>query len=112
MININTALMLTLDGSANADERTAVATYIADLRQQLAHMTQWRDSAIRDGNEARAEAADLRRQLAECRARLAQPDAARTADAYDYPPTETIRVVERRRPGPLIADDDFDYQPE
>jgi chromosome segregation ATPase len=43
----------------------------ATLLRQLAHMTQWRDSALVDGNEARAEAADLRRQLAEARAQLA-----------------------------------------
>ena len=44
---------------------------------------------------AHEEAADLRRQSAECRAQLA----------------DSIRVVERRRPDILIAADDFDYQP-
>lgn len=57
-------------------QRDAAQTEAADLRRQLAtkdealdrmtrgyaHMTQWRDSAIVDGNAARAEAADLRRE--------------------------------------------------
>lgn len=46
----------------------ALLVEVDALRRQLAHMTQWRDSAIVDGNEARAEAAALRRQLAECQA--------------------------------------------
>ena len=54
-------------------ERDAARAELADLRRQLAHMTQWRDSAIVDGNEARAEASKLRRQLDEAQAgRLAE----------------------------------------
>ena len=36
------------------------------LRRQLEYANRWRESAILDANEARSEAADLRRQLAEC----------------------------------------------
>ena len=68
-------------------EQARLLDEVDTLRRQLAHMTTWRDSAIIDGNAARAEAAELRRRLAEAEARLAQPAAARTADAEDYPPT-------------------------
>lgn len=65
-----------------------------DLREQLAAIDDPLDYAALAA-ELATENTDLRRQLAECQAKLA----------------DSIRIVERRRPGPLIADDDFDHQP-
>lgn len=44
---------------------------VADLRRQLEHANRWRDNEILAANEARADAADLRRQLAETQAEIA-----------------------------------------
>ena len=57
-----------------AAARQAVPELLAEaaaLRRQLEHANRWRDVAIVEANEARAEAADLRRQLAEVQAEIA-----------------------------------------
>ena len=60
------------------DERDAAEKEAADLRAKYADL--WR-TAEQDA----LELIDLRRQLEEAQAQLAQRDAARTADAEDYP---------------------------
>ena len=53
------------------------------------------DRLIAERDSARAEVAELRRQLTEAQAQL----------------TDSVRIVERKRGDLLIAPDDFDYQP-
>lgn len=60
--------------AAGADDPTSpesILDALASLRRQAEHANRWRDNEILAANEARADAADLRRQLAEVQAEIA-----------------------------------------
>ena len=66
--------LVEVGAAAGADDPTSpesILDALASLRRQAEHANRWRDNEILAANEARADAADLRRQLAEVQAEIA-----------------------------------------
>ena len=91
LVNMDSVADLRAALKATIDFHQTEAT---ELRRQLEHANRWRDTAIVEANEARAEAADLRRQLAECRA-VAQA----RGESLGYAEADTDWGTPPHRPG-------------